>query len=176
MSRVAIDWCSLVPAERVFVQRALFELGERLAVQYPEFPLLEVRELSESDREHVSGYLARQVAGAADSEANGFNGRKLFVFCSLDHEVAMAIRQENVMAEWGGARLGHFAVVWELGNPFVLWHEAMHLLYATDCYDKTGRNTCGEPRCLMQWEPCEANCTGSLVLCEANQMRIAEFA
>jgi hypothetical protein len=80
------------------------------------------------------------------------------------------------MAEWGGARLGSFAVVWEPGNPFVLWHEAMHLLSATDCYDEAGCTTCEVPHCLMQWEPSQVNCGGSLVLCEANVARVAQFA
>ena len=52
-------------------------------------------------------------------------------------------------------------------NKYLLWHEAMHLLYAHDCYDENGWSTCLEPRCLMQYIPCESNCEGSCISVKA---------
>ncbi|MGC1273996.1 MAG: hypothetical protein WBC44_09835 [Planctomycetaceae bacterium] len=172
---VVIDWCALETSEREFVGRSLSELHERLAVQYPEFPRVELRELSDVDRERVGGYLARKIVGTSELAHDPFDSRKLFVFCSASHEVAHAIRQENPMAQWGGAQQGEWAVAWEKDNPFVIWHEAMHVLFAEDCYDASGCTTCREPHCLMQYEPTAENCAGTMVLCETNVSRVVRL-
>jgi hypothetical protein len=172
---VAINWCSLVPSEAAFVGQSLTELSERLAANYPQFPRVELQELSVTDRARVGLYLAQEIAGTRGYEADPFDDLTLFVLCSRSEEAARAIRSENPMAEWGGARRGVFAVVWEPDNRYLLWHEAMHLLHAADCYDlSTGQSTCDQPHCLMQWEPSESNCGGSLVLCAANVNRVAQ--
>lgn len=175
ITQMEIYWCSLVSSERTFVYRSLSELGEQLAERYPTLPRLTFRELSDLDRDRVGTYLVRKIRKSSDPAPDVFVNKLLFVFCSPNDEVASAMQQENRMAEWGGAQRGSFAVAWKL-NPHLLWHEAMHLLHAADCYNESGHTECDEPRCLMQYEPCIANCGSELVLCEGNIKMVANNA
>lgn len=87
--------------------------------------------------------------------------------CPKDHKLAKLARNKNGLAEWG-ATLGLLALVYSLDNPYVVWHEAMHLLGAEDCYDDAGRHTCPRGNCLMQYEPCKQTVKDWPFLCDAN--------
>ncbi len=171
-----LRFAALVPSEREFVEESLNAFSERLLGKYPFFPTVKLRELSNIDRERVGHYLTLQIVDASGLRGDSFDSRKLLVFCESEHEMARSIRQKYPLAKWGGARMGRFAVTWKASCRFVLWHEAMHLLWADDCYNESGQINCDKPNCLMQWEPCEVNCAGDLLLCEKNVNRVQVFA
>lgn len=170
LSAVIIDWCCLVPQHERFVQAALEELAERIPCRYPQLPRIELSGLSASDRlqlpEFVEYHLNESccIPGKLSPLA-----RKLpFVFCVGNEPFAMKVRKLKPAAKWGIAMFGYFALAWHPDNRFLIWHEAMHLLYAEDCYDRENGDPCDESYCLMQYEPCERNCGGDLYLCKHN--------
>jgi hypothetical protein len=169
-----IHWCSSVLNAAEDVQSALHELADKLKESYPNLPLVEVRELSQSERKHLDAYLRRPRAGfkTNHSEPTPLDGKLVFVFCERDDPIAKAARKENPLADWGAAREDDYALAWTPDNKFLIWHEAMHLLFAKDCYDSAGKTTCEEPLCIMQYVPCDQNCGGDLRLCRANVQRL----
>lgn len=78
----------------------------------------------------------------------------LLIYCRGNDQLAQSAQKANPTAEWG-ATCGRLAVVWTSGNEKLIWHEALHLLGVTDCYDKeTLEGSCEkEPGCLMQYAP-----------------------
>lgn len=84
---------------------------------------------------------------------------------------------ERRLAEGGcpplwGARIGPLAMVWQEGNPHVLWHEALHLLGAEDCYDELRRPTCGTPACIMHYAPWPTDPPLGLSICPKNVAKL----
>ena len=80
----------------------------------------------------------------------------LILCCPANSLIAQQVRSRNPLAQWGG-KLGRLALVWQTGNKHLIWHEALHLLGAEDCYDgeSTEGNCEKEPRCIMQYAPTE---------------------
>ena len=78
----------------------------------------------------------------------------LIVYCSEDSAVAQAGQDGESAAEWGVA-CGRLAAVWKPDHPGLVWHEALHLLGAQDCYCRGCfvSPTCEQPRCIMQFVP-----------------------
>lgn len=90
----------------------------------------------------------------------------LSVSCSAEHPIACAARGAYPLARWGLCTAGVLAVTYHPGNRFILWHETMHLLGASDHYDnRTLATTCGEPGCLMQYAPSDETVTEETCLC-----------
>lgn len=85
-----------------------------------------------------------------------------------DHRLARLLLQNNPLAEWGGTRWP-IALCFQPGNPFLVWHEILHLFGAQDCYDKNGNGpTCEMRNCIMQWEPTSEHVGGEPFLCSRN--------
>ncbi len=98
---------------------------------------------------------------------------QVILACPDDHDLAQSTRANNPQAIWGGA-LGPLALVYRPENKFLVWHEAMHLLGAQDCYDNAGRRTCLLDNCLMQYVPCKHTVEDWPFLCDANVQRVRE--
>ena len=81
--------------------------------------------------------------------------RKVLVACRPDHEFARGIKQKRPAAAWGVAFVGGpFGVIYNLSNKYLVWHEALHLLGADDCYDQSNQGpTCEHTSCIMQYVP-----------------------
>jgi hypothetical protein len=152
----------------------LQQLSEQLQRLCPNLPLVEFCELLSSEQDNLPAFFRKPRGGfpVPESQTNPLDDKLVFVFCARDDPVAQAARRENPQALWGAAVRGDYALAWTPGNRFLLWHEAMHLLFANDCYDESGNRTCDEARCIMQYEPCEENCGGDLYLCHANVQRV----
>ncbi len=60
---------------------------------------------------------------------------KLLVYCRPDSQIANVARRENPSALYGAA-CGSFAAVYRLDYKVTIWHEALHLLGADDCYEQ----------------------------------------
>ena len=76
----------------------------------------------------------------------------LAIACPRSHQLLWA---KTTQGTWGTAFPGGpLAVCWTVPDKFIVWHEALHLLGADDCYDlETHRATCELPHCIMQFEP-----------------------
>ena len=169
---VSIHWCSLVPNHEQAVRSALRELSEKLNERRADLPQIELSELSSSDQKHLPAFLKKEGSWAPDHRATPLDGKRVFVFCTYNYPPARRTRDEVSKKlpepKWGVTVYGRYAFVWEPENKFIVWHEAMHLLWADDCYNATGQTTCEESCCIMQYIPCEKNCCGDLHLCSSN--------
>lgn len=101
---------------------------------------------------------------------------KLIVFCDSRHRLARKCLDASPNALWGVA-CGGLAVCYALGNDCAIWHEALHLLGAKDCYEEENpsRNpgpTCENPECIMQYAPTKGVVDSFLPLCSGNAGRI----
>ena len=96
----------------------------------------------------------------------------LLVCCRRDAIPAKAIRASNPMAQWGGTCAKRLAVVWQQ-DKYVIWHEILHLLGATDCYTQDDAGpTCELGNCIMQYQPCKHNVDQWPFICKANVRQI----
>ena len=93
----------------------------------------------------------------------------LIVYCSEDSAVAQAAQAGESTAEWGAA-CGCLAAVWKPDHPGLVWHEALHLLGAQDCYCRGcfASPTCERPNCVMQFVPPADVAGGRPFLCQKN--------
>jgi hypothetical protein len=82
--------------------------------------------------------------------------RRVVVLCGQSSVIPSLARSANSAAKYG-AFCGALASVYHL-HTNVMWHEMLHLLGTTDCYEKNPEghcnNTCNESACLMQYDPC----------------------
>ena len=101
----------------------------------------------------------------------------LIVLCNLDSRLKKLSLKSNRDALWGGTA-GCLAAVYQLDNEYILWHEALHMLGAEDCYDMSvglrGPN-CGLPNCIMQYEATKSNVGDWPFLCNENINRIKKM-
>ncbi len=101
---------------------------------------------------------------------------RLIVACAQQHELAAACRENNPQALWGGT-IGPLAVSYCLGNRFLAWHEALHLMAADDCYDLPNRGPiCEQANCIMQYDPTVHTVGPWPWLCRANAIRVRQWA
>ena len=99
------------------------------------------------------------------SDQGIYDDTRILVMCSQSSPLAKAVRENNPDAKWGGS-LGRLAVVWH-EDRYVLWHEALHLINARDCY--TGlKPDCDLSTCIMQYVPTRANVGDWPFLCSTN--------
>jgi hypothetical protein len=173
-THLPIYWYSLVAKERSNCQAAMHELQIVLQSSYPQLPRLRLLELSSEEADHIPDYINNLKGGYVDPQMNQnpLLGQRFFAFCKGEESFVSAARLSNPDAEWGPAERGVFALAWEPGNKFLIWHEVLHLLYAQDCYDSKGRTTCGEDQCIMQYIPNSANCGESIRICGNNITQI----
>jgi hypothetical protein len=166
---VSIYWSSLVPDQVNNTQSGLVELSEKLRQKYPDLPWITLHELTPFERQCLPDFFDDPSGYLDDNPtANPLKGKQVFLFCDYDYPAARTARKDQQMAKLGAAWPGVWALAWTPDNKYLLWHEAMHLLNAMDCYDEDGKTNCGERRCLMQYVPCEKNCESDLYLCSSN--------
>ncbi len=84
------------------------------------------------------------------------HGRAVLV-CESGHPFAQLSRNSLEYAEWGIAN-GCVALVYGSVEKGVIWHETLHLLGATDCYNTSNPMenpgpTCELPTCIMCFAP-----------------------
>ena len=93
----------------------------------------------------------------------------LIVYCPEDSAPAQAGRDGEPTAEWGVA-CGRLAAVWKPDHPGLVWHEALHLLGAEDCYCRgcLASPTCERSNCVMQFVPPANVGSGPPFLCHKN--------
>lgn len=95
----------------------------------------------------------------------------LLIYCRPDSEIAEAIRKKDYIAQWGYTQNGCISAVYEPNNKYILWHEALHLFDAGDCYCYANPNagtTCGLTNCLMQYAPTQDSVGEWPFLCKKN--------
>ena len=131
--------------------------------------------MSSSEQKYLPAFLERPRGGfrAPGHQDTPLDDKRVFVFCPRDCRFARNTREVNPQAQWGAAICGDYALVWMPDNKYLIWHEAMHLLNAEDCYDTSGQTVCGESRCIMQYVPCKENCDGELHLCSLNVLNVS---
>jgi len=80
----------------------------------------------------------------------------LTLLCPHDHPAAKAARKSLPRAHRGISCSGLLSLTYPPPppNPFILWHETLHLLGAQDHYDPiTLQPTCPHKNCLMHYAP-----------------------
>ena len=189
----------MMPDDETFVASALKELATHLD-EYPIELLVSVRELTcEPDiLRQINRVLIEPIdepCGFSTSEAKIFGifarqmsceqllGRtRLLVYCHQNSPVAKAARGQNPSALWG-ATCSKLAAVYKLCNKVPIWHEALHLLGAEDCYKEDNpcqkKPDCTLNGCIMEYAACENTCERKLFLCDRNirlirQLRLNE--
>jgi len=96
---------------------------------------------------------------------------KLLVYCSPDSKIALAAQKNAPHAEWG-ATCESLAAVYSLNNKIAIFHEALHLLGADDCYIENQpcqkKPDCNFERCIMDFNPPEQWCENWPFICDKN--------
>lgn len=101
----------------------------------------------------------------------------LLIYCKDDGCLAKAAIQENRQALWGYAYPSELSAIYRRGNKYIIWHEALHLFGADDCYDAQSPNngtTCELSNCLMQYAPAKDNVGDWPFVCEGNILKLKE--
>ncbi len=164
----------MLPGYDDILVESLCELATELRRYYLAIPAIDVAPLNAAD-DVVLSHMKRNLPGSfrTDSDiSEELSSKRLFVLCPAGHPFVETARQENPLAHWGIAVPMCFSAAW-VDNPYLWWHEALHLFNAKDCYNKFGINKCRDSRCIMQVSPTETTCGGRLYLCSKNQRRIA---
>ncbi len=107
-----------------------------------------------------------------------YNDTPLLIYCKPNSNIAKAAKEECDRAVWGlCSDPPLITAVYEDGNKYILWHEALHLFDAVDCYcyanPEAGPN-CELVNCLMQYEPSEDRVREWPFLCQKNIKRIQD--
>jgi len=96
---------------------------------------------------------------------------KLLVYCSPYSKIALAAQRKAPHAKWG-ATCAFLAAVYSLNNKIAIFHEALHLLGADDCYidDKPYQKKpdCNFEHCIMDYNPPEQWCENWPFICDKN--------
>ena len=118
-----------------------------------------------------------EILGFRDSNCGSIP--RLLVCCLEGASLAQKCLEAEPKALWG-AKCGRLAVVYKL-STCAIWHESLHLLGATDCYNKENLDakpepTCKHKQCIMQYEPTRGTVDGRLPLCNKNvELIFAKF-
>jgi hypothetical protein len=193
-----IFWTSLCPGEgsQAFVSSAMVELAALLE-RAPMGLRLEVRELPDPIRPRVTPLLIKPPGSGKSRQerATGLHllaagvlealtdyalaqgltaAARLLIHCPFDSELAKQMRFVSPTACWGLAVDQTYAAVYPPHeSKYVLFHEALHLLGAEDCYDsQTLSQTCTTPNCIMNHNPDVASACAWPFLCPDNIKRI----
>jgi len=95
--------------------------------------------------------------------------------CMENHPLAKAVRESNSSARWGASDQDTGVALCYRMVKFLIWHEALHLLGADDCYClPDGGPTCDQSNCIMQYEPSEQAVGEWPFLCSKNIEAIRE--
>jgi hypothetical protein len=72
----------------------------------------------------------------------------LFIYCPGDTKVQYAADAEGML---GCSVKGAWGAAWEGNDARLIWHEALHVLWLSDCYDLPRQKCLNDDRCLMQF-------------------------
>lgn len=163
-----LDMCDL---RKKFISDALKELSDKLkqpptevvimSEELPDKYVKQVRQLLYGSENIFCTAASISDILVKDILVNGLGLLPgLMVHCRKDSTIAQKARKANPNARWGG-QVDRLAVVWQLNNKMVIWHEVLHLLGADDCYDnQTQKDTCEKaPGCIMQYAATEESVT-----------------
>jgi hypothetical protein len=162
------------PDDASFTANAVTELVRRLSLHLPDsnfrFSELQGETLKLVLPELQSGHLNGAVAAIRSSRTNNKTRARahVTVYCpDLSHPAVRAARKMLEHAAWGISLAGTLSVSYAPANPYLLWHETLHLLGAQDHYDRTTfRTTCGLPTCIMQYAPSAQTVGANPFLCK----------
>lgn len=119
---------------------------------------------------HIQELLLDNLPDKVKSSNLGFFIPSLLVYCHRDSAIARSALREDGASPWGAEWCG-FAAVYEPDNKFIIWHEALHLLGAHDCYEEDDpyrrKPDCNCNSCIMQYVPTEET-VGKWSLCDKN--------
>jgi hypothetical protein len=96
---------------------------------------------------------------------------KLLILCSPQNRLAQLSLHYKSDAEWGitcPQNDSILSIVYNLNNAPVIWHEALHLLGADECYDPDNikdHSNCKLLNCVMQYAPTEQTVGRQPILC-----------
>jgi len=103
----------------------------------------------------------------------------LLVYCKAGSKLCIAAKEECERAVWGLTNdYYRISAVYEPNNKYILWHEALHLFGAEDCYELDNPNagtTCKLEQCIMQYEPREGSVNEWPFICEKNTRKIKAY-
>jgi len=102
---------------------------------------------------------------------------RLFILCSPHGRIAALAQKQSPNARWGISST-QVSATYCLDNEYIVWHEALHLLGAEDCYDLSkgdrGPN-CECKNCSMQYAPTKQTVNRWPFLCGGNMDRIRKW-
>jgi hypothetical protein len=140
--------------ERLFVRH-------RLAISLSKVPSGKVAEIEDYLTAGSLDLLVAELPTILDDPNAG-----LSVHCLPESAAARVGRGRLPTARWGYSTRGVLSLTYGADNPFILWHETLHLLGASDHYDtRTLATTCDTPTCLMQYAPGEETVREENCLC-----------
>lgn len=177
----------MTEADERFVDDALDELSQFLRTKLPQVKIKLKRLKDEPEVAKKVDIVLNKVGNESDTFCTcSFNIEKilpitanLLVYCRLNDPIAKAAMRECPLARWGYTgdyvhyiRGALFAAVYKQGLKSTIWHEALHLLRADDCYDENNpsrkKASCDVDNCIMEWD----STPDSPVLCGENINRI----
>lgn len=175
--------------DQKFVERTLYELKQLLKNPPAEIGLdaeplyQQSAELVCSELRNISLKTDRPFAlwcASIRPKLSDLKGTPLLIYSNADSVIAKAAEKENNLAKWGLMN-DQFAVsaVYKLGNKYILWHEALHLFDACDCYCYANPNAgpnCELSNCIMQYIPTKKTVGGWPFLCQKNIKRIQAWS
>gem|GEM_PF-5442972 len=174
--QITIEWCNFSSFSDDYLIDALDQMRHQLQFNYPQLPVPKFSALPNNLVDQLPEYFIAMIPGNANEDSfQQHQAKYIFVLCDEHEAFVQAYQEQNELAHWGVAIPCSFAIAWE-PNKYLLWHEALHLMNAKDCYNKFGINKCREPKCIMRRAPSRANCGDQLTLCSKNLKRIQRFA
>jgi hypothetical protein len=172
---VEIHWHNFSRTPNEFLEASFAEFTWQMGLCFPDIHRIEFTRLLLDHHPNLSDYLVAHLPGRVICQEFGeLDSMRLFIFCDWTESFAEMYREENELAHWGVAIPGRLAIAWE-PNKYLLWHEALHLLNAKDCYNKFGINKCPVDTCIMRRAPSKSSCGPDLVLCTNNRRRIHRY-
>ncbi|MGA1980432.1 MAG: hypothetical protein ABSG99_07740 [Sedimentisphaerales bacterium] len=189
---ITIYWhcLGMTKADKTFVAGALNELAQQLKDDPIKLPVnikalgndlaKEVYAMSNQIREQSSPftYCAAKVIDILPSDF--LPEGKILTYCHPDSYIAKAARREKPSTTKYGANHGFFSAVYKPNSKVIVWHEALHILGADDCYKEDNptqkKLCCKLDGCIMEYNPPESTCENRPFLCDRNVKKLKEFA
>ena len=125
----------------------------------------------------IQELLSDNLPDTVKSSNLGFFIPSLLAYCHQDSAIARSALREDGASPWGAEWCG-LAAVYQPGNRFIIWHEALHLLRAHDCYEEDDpyrrKPDCNCDSCIMQYVPTEET-VGKWSLCDKSVKKLKDL-
>ena len=200
---IIIYWhcLGMTEADETFVNSALKELAQHLKEDQIKLTISvkrlasepdlvrEVNEVLNKPNDQSSGfsYYVAMILGIFSCHVGvgqPFTYMRLLVYCHQDSQVAKAAKSEAARMNkappcWGAAN-SPLAAAYKVGSKVAVWHEALHLLGADDCYIEDDpyqkKPDCELDGCIMEYAPLESTCENWPFLCDENIKKLKDTA